>query len=103
MLGNNTAQRVRKWEGLVVSDTNPTPAPKPEETAGAPRPAGPDHDGPVSLGDTRVPPELREWARQQFSEEEFLRELQKVKELGGLAFEDFFDDLVREVGDGRDA
>jgi hypothetical protein len=52
--------------------------------------------------DTRIPPEFREWARQQFREEDFLRELQKVQAEGGLTFEDFFDELVREVSKGRD-
>jgi len=52
--------------------------------------------------DTRIPAEFREWARQQFREEDFLRELETVQVEGGLAFEDFFDELVREVSNGRD-
>jgi hypothetical protein len=55
-----------------------------------------------ALEETRVPPEWREWARQQHNEEEFLRGLKEVQEKGGLAFEDFFDDLVNEVSNGRE-
>jgi hypothetical protein len=55
-----------------------------------------------TLMETRIPAEWREWVRQQFNEEVFLRELKAVQANGGLAFEDFFDALLEEVRDGRD-
>jgi hypothetical protein len=36
-----------------------------------------------------IPPELVEWARQTFDEEEFLAQLREIETTGGLQLEDF--------------
>ncbi len=36
-----------------------------------------------------IPPELVEWARQTFDEEEFLAQLREIEATGGLQLEDF--------------
>jgi hypothetical protein len=41
---------------------------------------------------------LREWARQQFSEEEFLAEVREIEETGGLELKDFIHELEQEAG-----
>jgi hypothetical protein len=41
----------------------------------------------------RVPPEILEWARQTFDEEEFLLQVREIEATGGLALEDFIAEL----------
>jgi hypothetical protein len=41
----------------------------------------------------RIPPDLLEWARQTFDEEEFLREVREIEATGGLRLEDFIAEL----------
>jgi hypothetical protein len=36
-----------------------------------------------------IPPELLEWARQTFDEEEFLAQVREIEASGGLQLEDF--------------
>lgn len=36
-----------------------------------------------------IPPELLEWARQTFDEEEFLAQVREIEATGGLKLEDF--------------
>jgi hypothetical protein len=46
-----------------------------------------------------VPPELLEWARQTFNEEEFLAELREMRaEGGGLQLEDFLAEIKAQAG-----
>ena len=37
----------------------------------------------------RIPPEILEWARQTFDEEEFLARVREMEAAGGLRLEDF--------------
>jgi hypothetical protein len=48
---------------------------------------------PPGLPSGKLPPELREWARQQFNEEEFLAGLREVEETGGVELKDFIREL----------
>jgi hypothetical protein len=41
----------------------------------------------------RVPPEILEWARQTFDEEEFLMHVREINATGGLRLEDFLPEL----------
>ncbi len=38
----------------------------------------------------KIPPEILEWARQTFDEEEFLAQVREIEATGGLPLEDFF-------------
>jgi hypothetical protein len=40
-----------------------------------------------------IPPELVEWARQTFDEEEFLAQVREIETTGGLQLEDFFPEV----------
>jgi hypothetical protein len=40
-----------------------------------------------------VPPEIVEWARQTFDEEEFLKYIREIETTGGLRLEDFIAEL----------
>ena len=40
-----------------------------------------------------IPPEIVEWARQTFDEEEFLRQVREIEATGGLQLEDFIAEL----------
>ncbi len=37
----------------------------------------------------RIPPEILEWARQTFDEEEFLAQVREIEATGGMPLEDF--------------
>jgi hypothetical protein len=41
----------------------------------------------------RIPPEILEWARQTFDEEEFLTQVREIEVTGGLRLEDFIAEL----------
>ena len=41
----------------------------------------------------KIPPEILEWARQTFDEEEFLKQIREIEATGGLALEDFLAEL----------
>jgi hypothetical protein len=41
----------------------------------------------------RIPPELVEWARQTFDEQEFLAEVREIEATGGQRLEDFIAEL----------
>jgi hypothetical protein len=41
----------------------------------------------------RIPPEILEWARQTFDEEEFLTHVREIEATGGLRLEDFLAEL----------
>jgi hypothetical protein len=41
----------------------------------------------------KIPPELLEWARQTFDEEEFLEEVREIEATGGHRLEDFIAEL----------
>ncbi len=41
----------------------------------------------------KIPPEILEWARQTFDEEEFLSQVREMENNGGLALEDFISQL----------
>lgn len=47
--------------------------------------------------DGKLPPELREWARQLFTDEEILAGLQEIRETGGLELKDFIHELEEIV------
>jgi hypothetical protein len=40
-----------------------------------------------------IPPEILEWARQTFDEEEFLTQVREIETTGGLQLEDFIAEL----------
>jgi hypothetical protein len=44
-----------------------------------------------------IPPELVEWARQTFDEEEFLAQLREIEATGGLQLEDFLPEIEARV------
>jgi hypothetical protein len=48
---------------------------------------------PNELPSGKLTPELREWARQQFSEEEIVAGLQELRDKGGLELGDFLKEL----------
>jgi hypothetical protein len=50
-------------------------------------------DQPEPFPREKVPPELLEWARQTFDEDDFLAQVREIKATGGLALEDFIDEL----------
>jgi hypothetical protein len=54
------------------------------------------------LKETRLPPELQEWARRQFTQEDFLRGVREIEEQGGVPLSDFFDELIGDVSNGRE-
>ena len=64
--------------------------PNGELTARQPTPAA----APLSV---KLPPELMEWARQDFNEEEFLAGLREIQETGGLELKDFIQELEQEA------
>jgi hypothetical protein len=37
----------------------------------------------------RIPPDILEWARQTFDEEDFLAQVREIEATGGLSLEDF--------------
>jgi hypothetical protein len=92
----------------ILPSQNPKPSASPEHadvlpeqpaTNGTPS----ENGGSDSAPDTRIPPELHDWFMQQLPPiEELEREIRELQEHGGLAFEDFFDDLVEAVRNGRD-
>ena len=41
----------------------------------------------------KVPPEILEWARQTFDEEEFLAQVREIEKTGGLQLEDFIAEI----------
>jgi hypothetical protein len=41
----------------------------------------------------KIPPEILEWARQTFNEEEFLAHVREIETTGGLRLEDFIAEL----------
>jgi hypothetical protein len=41
----------------------------------------------------RIPPEILEWARQTFDEEEFLAQVREIEATGGLSLEDFIAEI----------
>src|SRR5438105_10818114 len=45
----------------------------------------------------RIPPELVEWARQTFDEEEFLARVREIEATGGLRLEDFIAEVEARV------
>jgi hypothetical protein len=48
---------------------------------------------PESFVREAIPPELLEWARQTFDEEEFLAQVHEMEATGGLKLEDFLPEL----------
>jgi hypothetical protein len=65
--------------------------------------AGVDEESATQAGSQEAPPsrlspEVMEWARQQFREEEFLAGLRDVRENGGLELKDFIQELVSWSG-----
>ncbi len=45
-----------------------------------------------------IPPEILEWARRTFNEEEFLAGLREIEKTGGFKLEDFIEELEKEAG-----
>jgi hypothetical protein len=60
-----------------------------EERAMNPDPSNPPEPFPRET----IPPELVEWARQTFDEEEFLAQLREIEARGGLQLEDFISEV----------
>ena len=53
----------------------------------------------AKLADGKLPPDLLEWARQTFNEEEFLAGVREIRATGGLEFDDFVKELERAAGE----
>ena len=52
--------------------------------------------GAAPLPDTPpIPPELLEWAKRQFTEEEAITDIREIRETGGLTLDDFYHDLEK--------
>jgi hypothetical protein len=47
----------------------------------------------------KLPPELLEWARRTFDEDEFMAGAREIRATGGLDFNDFVKDLERAAGE----
>jgi len=45
----------------------------------------------------RIPPEILEWARQTFDEEEFLKQVREIEATGGLPLEAFLAEVEARV------
>jgi hypothetical protein len=45
----------------------------------------------------KTPPDLMEWARQTFDEEEFLQGVREIEQTGGVKFEDFVGEIEERV------
>ena len=54
--------------------------------------------GPADLASAELTPELLEWARNLYSEEEILAGLNEIRETGGLQFCDFIEELEQAAG-----
>jgi len=50
---------------------------------------------------TGLTPELLEWARQRYTEEEIVAALREVREKGGLELHEFIQDLEQGLQDGE--
>jgi hypothetical protein len=48
--------------------------------------------------ETLLTPELLDWARRQFSEEEIVAGIREIRETGGLEFRDFIEELEKAAG-----
>lgn len=53
----------------------------------------PDQSNQSELPREKIPPEILEWARQTFNEEEFLTQVRDIEATGGLKLEDFIAEL----------
>jgi len=51
----------------------------------------------VSHSREKIPPEIVEWARQTFDEQEFLAQVREIEATGGLSLEDFIVELEARV------
>lgn len=59
----------------------------------------PDQPNPSELFPREtIPPELVEWARQTFDEEEFLAQVREIEATGGFQLEDFIDEVEARAG-----
>jgi hypothetical protein len=67
-----------------------SPARPPVPPEGAPGDGTAPHSG-------KLTPELLEWARKQFSEEEILAGLREIQQTGGLELRDFIQELEQEA------
>ena len=54
------------------------------------------------LKETRIPPELREWVRQQFPPEELLRGIQEVQANGGYSLADILEEFSEPESKDRE-
>jgi hypothetical protein len=61
------------------------------------RPGGPAPEPGEGPAGGRLTPELLEWTRQQFTEEEIVAALREMKEKGGLELREFIDELEQVV------
>ena len=59
------------------------------------QPGQPSQSGPFPR--EPIPPEIVEWARQTFDEEEFLTHVREIEATGGLRLEDFIAELEARV------
>lgn len=44
-----------------------------------------------------IPPDILEWARQTFNQDEFMAELREIEATGGVRLEDFIAELEAEM------
>jgi hypothetical protein len=55
------------------------------------KPDQPNHPEPFPR--EPIPPDLLEWARQTFDEEEFMAQVREIEAMGGLQLEDFLHEV----------
>jgi hypothetical protein len=90
----------------ILPSPNPELSDSPDQSGAVPQPSSVDGKSPSTppalLPETPLSPEESEWVRQQFPVEEMEQGVREVQAQGGFAFEDFFEDLVEAVRNGRD-
>lgn len=58
---------------------------------------------PEPLPRERIPPEILEWARQTFDEEDFLAQVREIEATGGLPLEAFIAEIEARAAAGENA
>jgi hypothetical protein len=65
--------------------------------SGSPGPVNGKPREAIALPSGKLTPELLDWARQQFSEEEIIAGLREVQQTGGLELSDFIRELEEDA------
>jgi hypothetical protein len=57
---------------------------------------------PHQFPQDKLPPDLLEWARQTFNEEEFLAGVREIEQTGGVKLEEFIAEIEQRIRRGRE-